>query len=213
MGDFISHILNCNSLVDFNSNLSTLIQKDFLEELKNFSPKQLNKPTIDTAKFFQNKHSIILESINSTFELRHIFCHEFATNIELDYAFVKGIYEHCKVFLIHVNDYIWELIEPNPPITQAEMNIRSGEKFKDAESRLKETIEKVKKLEFSDSFISINNESFDKLIDKWKEFRKLKAEVVNEYSKNGTIFPTLYTNSLTSTTEKMINELYEEYGL
>jgi len=213
VGDFISHILNCNNLKDFNSNLSILTQTDFLEELKKFKPKNLTEPSIDTSKIFKEIPSIIIDSVNYIFRLRHIFCHEFATNIELEYLVIKGTYEHCKIFLFHVNDYIWSLIEPNAPLTQTEMNIRAGEDFEKTETELNEVIKQIKKLEFSDSNININEEDFDLVIEKWKDYREVKADALSNLYKGGTIFPTIRINSLKETTEKMIAELKEEYAL
>ncbi|GAL73427.1 lysozyme inhibitor LprI family protein [Jejuia pallidilutea] len=213
IGDFISHILSCNNIKDFNSNLSILTQLDFLEELKKFEPKSISKPTIDTAKLFKEKTSVILESIDYIFRLRHIFCHEFATNIELEYLVIKGTYEHCKIFLFHVNDFIWNLLEPDAPLTQTEMNIRAGENYIKAESELTKVIEEIKNLDLSDENIYLDRKGFELVIQKWKEYREVKADAFAKHSKGGTIYPLLRLNSLKATTEKMTAELIEEYGL
>lgn len=213
VGDLISHVLSCNTIKDFNSNLSILTQTDFLKELKTFEPRKIAKSSIDPANIFKEKHSIILESIDQIFKLRHILCHEFANNIELEYLMVKGNYEHCKIFLFHVNDFIWELLYPNMPLTQTEMNIRSGEEFERAESKLNKVIDEIKNLEFSSGNIHIDNKDFDLVIKKWKDYRKVKAESFENSYKGGTILPTLKFNSMKATTENMTAELIEEYGL
>jgi len=51
------------------------------------------------------------------------------------------------------------------------------------------------------------------VINKWKEYRELKAESFAKHAKRGTIHSTLKLNSLRATTEKMTAELIEEYGL
>lgn len=215
VGDLISHILNCNNIKDFNSNLSILTQLDFLEELKKFEPKYVSKPKpiLDTAKLFKEKSSEIIESIDYIFRLRHIFCHEFATNIELEYLVIKGTYEHCKIFLLHVNDFIWNLLEPNAPLTQSEMNILAGENYEKAESELTKVIEEIKNLDLSDEYIYIDKKDFELVIEKWKEYRELKADVFAKQLKGGTIYPLLRLNSLKASTEKKTAELIEEYGL
>lgn len=215
VGDLVSHLLNCNSIKDFNSNLSTLTQTNFFRELKKFNPKpnHLVKSSIDISNEFQKKHSKILESINYIFRLRHILCHEFATNIELDYSIIKEAYENCKIFLFHVDDYIGHLIEPNAPLTQSEMNIRAGENFKNAEFELNKVIEKIKSLNQEKEDLFLNNDDFEKVIEKWKEYRDIKAESFAKSSLGGSIYPILRLNSLTSTTEKMTSELIEEYKL
>jgi Lysozyme inhibitor LprI len=213
VGDLVSHILNCNNIKDFITNLSILTQMEFLEELKVFEPKSLTKRSVDTAKKFKNKSSPILESVDYVFRLRHIFCHEFATNIELEYLVVKGTYEHCKIFLFHVNDFIWNLLEPDAPLTQTEMNIRAAKDFEKAESELSKVIDEIKSLDLSRENIYLDNKDFDLIIEKWQDYREVKAESFAKHSKGGTIFQLLKLNSLKATTEKMIAELIEEYGL
>jgi len=70
IGDLVSHILNCNNIKDFNSNLSILTQTNFLEELKKFKPKHSTEPSIDFADKFRKNHSRILESIDYVFRFR-----------------------------------------------------------------------------------------------------------------------------------------------
>ncbi|GAA4242222.1 lysozyme inhibitor LprI family protein [Winogradskyella damuponensis] len=213
VGDFVSHILNCNNIKDFCSNLSILTQTDFLEELKKFKPRQLEKPTIDIAEKFKKNHSRILESIDYVFRLRHIFCHEFATNVELEYLMIKGTYEHCKIFLFQVNDYVWNLLEPDAPLTQTEITICAGKNYEKAESELIKVIEEIKNLNLTEENIFLDNKDFELVINKWKEYRELKAESFAKHAKGGTIHSTLKLNSLKATTEKMTAELIEEYGL
>ena len=213
IGDFVSHILNCNNIKDFNSNLSILIQSDFLNELKSFEPKKITESEIKSSKFFKANPSLILDSIDYIFRLRHIFCHEFATNIELEYLVIKGTYEHCKIFLFHVNDFIWDLLYPDAPLTQTDMNIRAGEEFEKAELELNKVIDDIKNLEANDGIIYFENKDFDTVINKWKELREIKADLLSNPHKGGTIYPTIRLNSLKNSTEKMTLELIEEYGL
>lgn len=213
IGDFISHILNCNNIKDFNSNLSILIQSEFLEELKSFEPTKSLYQEIKSSAFFKANTSLILESIDYIFKLRHIFCHEFATKIELESLVIKGTYEHCKMFLFQVNDFIWDLLYPNAPITETDMMIRAGEDFEKAELELNKVIDAIKKLGREDEIQYFENKDFDAVINKWKELREIKADLLSNPNKGGSIYSVIRLNSLKNTTEKMILELTEEYGI
>lgn len=213
IGDFISHVLSCNNIKDFNSNLSILTQTNFLEELKQFEPKKRRETSIDIAKKFKENHSRILESIDYTFRVRHIFCHEFASNVELEYLMIKGTYEHCKIFLFQVKDYISDLLFPNAPTTQTEMTAYAAKNFEKVESELNKIIEKIKNLDLSQENIYLDSKDIDLVIKKWKEYREVKAESFAKQAKGGTMHSTLRLNSLKNTTEKMIGDLIEEYGL
>lgn len=213
IGDFVSHILNCNNLKDFNSNLSILIQSDFLKELKSFESKNLSNQEIKSTEFLKSNFSIVLESIDYIFKLRHIFSHEFASNIELEYLVIRGTFEHCKIFLFHVNDFILDLLYPNAPTTQTEITIRASEEFEEAELILDKVINQIKGMIKGNEIGYIDEKDFDAVIFKWKELRKIKADLLSKSNKGGTIYSSIRLNSLKNTTEKMVLELRDEYGL
>jgi len=93
------------------------------------------------------------------------------------------------------------------------MNISAGENFEKAESELTKVIDEIKNLDLSEEHIFLDKKDFELVIEKWKEYRELKAESFAKHSKEGTIYPLLKLNSLKATTEKMTAELIEEYGL
>lgn len=213
IGDFVAHYLSCNNLDDFNSNLSTLTQTDFLSEVKNYKPKSIREQVTFNSENLRSNFPRILESIKKTFELRHIFCHEFATKVKIEYDEIKLIYEDCKIFLNQVNEYIWYLIDPDAPMTQTDMNIQAGEDFQKSESELNEIIEKIKKADFSEGFSTYDIKKFDLVIEKWKEYRNAKADLEAESFSGGTMEPLIRLSTLSNLTQKMTAELKEDYEL
>jgi len=213
VGELVSHLIRCNNLEDFNINLSYLIDRDLLTELKTFQPRQTGISSIDFAKNYHKRHNIILESVRKTFNLRHIFCHEFATNVDVEFRIIKKFYEDCKIFLYHTDDYIWHLIEPDAPLTQTELNISAKKEFSELESQLDKVLEQIKNREFHDGDSNVDPENLDALMNKWKEYRKLKSDLQANNFKDGTISPLIRYKSLSWTTKKMIAELVEEYDL
>jgi hypothetical protein len=125
IGEFISHILPCNNFDDINSNLSTLIKIDFLESIKKYKRKSILEDVNENSKIFRDNSNQIISDIKRTFELRHIFCHEFTANIKIDKDEIFRCFQNSRIFLNHINDFIWNLLHPNAPETQTEMNIKS----------------------------------------------------------------------------------------
>jgi hypothetical protein len=83
VGEFVAHLLPYNSLEDINSNLSILIDEDFLQGLLGFTKTSIFEEVNAVRKSFQEKPGEIIKSVKKTYELRHIFCHDLQPMCEL----------------------------------------------------------------------------------------------------------------------------------
>ncbi|RKN80150.1 HEPN domain-containing protein [Ulvibacterium marinum] len=209
VGDFIAHFLSCNNLADFNSNLSILTQTDFLNELKNFKPKGMRMLMTGNSEKFRNNFSRIITSIKKAFELRHIFCHEYATKVKVEYEEVKLIYEDCKIFLNQVDGFIVDLIYPYMPITKVDIK----DDLEKSESELAEIVEKVKNLKPIGEFCGYDNTEFDEVINKWKTYRNAKADLECYCYDEPSLQPIVYLDVMVDLTRKMIVDLNDDYEL
>lgn len=207
VGEFVAHFLSCNNLNDFNSNLSTIIGSDFIKSLKEFQPNQDRDLFVHSSENFTKIFPRLKQSVDRAFELRHIFCHEFATNVNIEYNNIKGIYDDCKIFLHQVNAYIWNLIEPDAPITQTEMNKKASEDFEKAEKRLNKVIKELKSTKPIEGLPSYDVNLLDKVIGKWKEFRVVKAEMESNAFFGGSMQPLIHLIALKNITEEMTENL------
>ena len=213
VGEFISHILPCNNFDDINTNLSTIANVDFIEQIKKFKRESIFEHVNDTSKQFTENSEQIIIDIKKTFELRHIFCHEFATNLIVDKEEILRCFKNSKIFLEQTNDFIWNLIYPNAPETQTEMNIQSSEEFQYFENELTELINTIKKAKSDNSDFDINVVLFDKTIELWKVYRESIAELNSSIVKGGSMYPLLYASSLTTATKEKIESLKTEYEI
>lgn len=211
VGEFISHILPCNNFEDINSNLSTLTNLDFYDEIKTFK-KVTAFDNADSRQFIENTEQIFAD-IKRTFELRHIFCHEFATNLRIDKDEILRCFNNAKLFLMQTNDFIWELIYPNAPHTQGEMNDQATDNFANLEKDLSKLITVIKTVSEQDTYFELDLHFFDKTIIEWKKYRKVKAQFDSSYFKGGTIYDLFYLNSMSTTTEEKIASLKKEYEI
>ena len=79
IGEFVSHLVSCNHLGDLNSNLSDNLGIDFLTHIKNCSPVwQSPEPQPPIGDDFES----IKKSLARSFELRHIYYHEFSSKTD-----------------------------------------------------------------------------------------------------------------------------------
>lgn len=213
VGEFISHILPCNNFEDINKNLSLLCSIDFADQIKKFKRESIFEHVNDNSKQFIENGDQIIADIKRTFELRHIYCHEFATNLPIDKDEILRCFNNAKLFLNHTNDFIWDLIYPNAPETQTDMNIQASDEFERFENDLSVLISTIKEAKKENSDFDLNVELFDKTIEQWKIYRKTKAELVASHVEGGTMYPLLYASSLTATTKEKIESLKNEFEI
>ena len=213
VGEFVSHILPCNNFEDINKNLSLLCSIDFTDQIKKFKRESIFEHVNDNSKQFTDYGDQIIADIKRTFELRHIFCHEFATNLLIDKDEIFRCFNNAKLFLNQTNDFIWDLIYPDAPETQTDMNIHASDEFEKFENNLAVLISTIKEAKNENSDFDLNVELFDKTIEQWKIYRKTKAELDASVVEGGTMFPLLYSSSLTATTKDKIESLKNEFEI
>lgn len=213
LGDFVSHLLPCSNFSDIESNISVLIGESFENKIRTFKKKshfeECNKNSIS----FIKNYSSIISDIQKTFELRHIFCHEFANDVEFSKEDMLRYLKSTKSFLMQSNFCLNDMLYPNAPETRTEMNKFAKQEFEKMEETLSKLILDIKTLANTENTIeiSIDIDSFDKHIKAWERYRKAKAEADAKVYDGGTIQPFIYSKSLIKTTEEKIESLRNEY--
>lgn len=213
VGEFVSHILPCNNFEDINSNMSTLTKLDFLQEIKKFKKESIFEQENQEAENFINNSNQIIADIKRVFELRHIFCHEFATNLRIDKDEILRCFNNCKLFLNQTNNFVWDIIYPNAPETQADMNIQASIEYDIYNKELSELLKTVKEIKTQNSEPDFNTTLFDKATKQWEAYRESKAEFDASVVEGGSMYPLVYTFSLTATTKEKIESINKEFEI
>ncbi len=205
-GEFVSHLIPCNNLNDFNKGLSILLQSDFLVELRKFNFD------FESPNLFKNEFSEIIKSVNKCFELRHILCHEFAFNINLTLKETKIIYGNCEKFLLHTYLFISHLKYPNREDLSDEEILKKVEiEYSKVCEELEVLIETIIQREInSDLSKFFNEELFRKSIELWRDYTSTKIEAKFGILKL-TKLKFVYLSFIKSETKKKIEELKESY--
>jgi hypothetical protein len=215
IGEFVAHFLSYNNLEDINSNISLLTGKDFLKGLKT-----LNIPFSDNEVNFSDIAGDVFNSVKKTYEIRHIFCHEFAVNINIDADAIIKNFNNCKIFLECSNQYIWYLLNPEAnfktPETQTEMNQIAFERFEKYDKELKLLIKEIKENHKNEikEFFSFHDETlFDESIKKWEEYRHVYSDSKAAFVRGGSMHPVFYYGAMSYITEEKIESIKKEYPL
>lgn len=214
VGELVAHLISFNNYDDINSNLTLLIGRDFTEELKKFDKDSLFRLEEHSIEDFMSDFPKIIESVKKTYELRHIFCHEFATNLEIDKKEILLNFKNCKLFLEHTDNVIGEILYPDSPRSQTDMNINAYKSYELKNTKLEKLTIAVKKLSNEGSDIEmIDEELFDKSIEKWKEYRTAFAEYKSNGSVGGSMHGLDYSSALETITEEKIKSLENEFEI
>jgi hypothetical protein len=102
LGDYISHLLPINSIQDINTNLSTILNLDFLAELKAFPCHAFNDDPVFTV--FPD----IIYRPQKLFELRHLYCHELATKEKVNASDIEHCISTTAALILFTEDLIRE---------------------------------------------------------------------------------------------------------
>ncbi len=212
IGEFISHILPCNNFDDINSNLSTIIGIDFVKKIKSYQRESIFEDIKDNSRNFIENSGQIISDIKRTFELRHIYCHEFAIDIKVDQDEILRCFSNSKIFLNQTYDFIWNLLYPDAPETQVESQRLAYDNFVESDNELAELIAALKTASKTETILDFKHELLDDSIKTWKEYREIKAKLDASGSEGGSIYPIRYNLSLISTTNEKIESLKNEYA-
>ena len=210
IGEFISHTLSCNNISDIDNNISILLGIKFLHELNDFETQSVLNEQVVINSNFKNNANNILKSVVTVFELRHIFCHEFGTKVEINEDSIQELFSNTKIFLENTTDFIHFKLYPDAPETQNDMNIHAHNEFDKLDIKLENYISKLRDKDFTD-MLDFDKNLFKESILKWKEYRKSEAKYKSSVVEGGSMQPMIYSMSMHTTTLRKIKELEEEY--
>lgn len=206
-GELISHMLSCNNFEDINSNMSTLLQNNFALELKNFDNSNRVVWGSLNVNEFAIKNADIIQSIRRTFELRHIFCHEYGSNIDVTEIEIRKCYDSCRIFLEQTNNYLWATVYPNMPNTMPELISQTENELNSQKQLLNDLIVEFKNFITIQTELVLDTELLEKTIESWHEYSQKRARFDSSEVAGGSLEYLLTLQSLTKSTKEFYQSL------
>jgi uncharacterized protein YecT (DUF1311 family) len=197
IGDVISHSVSISNLTHLASDMSKLMGVDFLKEVSLIHDRW----AVEVLK--QPVRPILLEADNTfryvarTFELRHIFCHETASNHQFDAEEIEKCFDNAVLFLKAAEEMVSETLYPNSPLTQSDMNIASAGEYRKEKEHLDVLLSRVESL-LSDKQVPRFNEANKA----WEAFSEASVEVEGLQYEGGSIRPTVENSAATRLTRE-----------
>lgn len=202
IGDIISHSVSISSLSHLTSYISKLMDRDFLKEVSLVHSrwavevlKEQDTPIIQNAdKTFKY--------VSKTFELRHIFCHEMASNHEIEDDVIEKCFDNSVIFLKASEELFSETLFPNAPLTQTDMNVDSAKGYKKEQEILYSLIPQV------ENILSEKQQlKFKEANKAWGEFFKASVKIEGLQYEGGSIRPTIENSAATRMTKERVKQV------
>ena len=124
--------------------------------------------------------------VERTFQLRHIFCHETATAVEVESGEIDKCIGHTTTFLKASNELISQTLFPDAPLTQTDMNIASYEDYEKERGGLDLLVDTI-----SEALSSEQKERFDAANAAWESFVHASVDIEGLEYEGGSIRPTI----------------------
>ena len=204
IGDFVAHQLPLSSLTNIQTDLSALLGIDFLQELGVVSDRVAHeiygKPKVPILTDPDKTYA----GVSRTFELRHIICHELASNFETLGDEIEVCFFSTTQFLKASGELIQQTIYPGLPLTQTDINIAAGKELNllleesDALVReLKDTLEESDAL-YRNPELNLEEhraEEFGLVVSAWKAYMENWANFEANGYKGGSMWSMVYSYS------------------
>lgn len=205
IGELISHAIPINNMTNIASNISQLLNDDYLKNLESVYDRwdvevhrKPKKPIIDDI-------STMCRNVQRLFEVRHIICHELPNDPVVSADEVDEFFRAAESLLRASQLLLWSLLEPDAPLTQSEMNVRAEKDYADLEDRLEKTIARLIGVLDGE-----RKKEFTKTQSCWLAYLQKESEFVANEFKGGSIRPVIYYSKAQELVEDRIDSL-EQY--
>ena len=206
IGDIISRYPPISNIGHVVKLMDDLMGCDFREKLRNVHDRW--KVEIEESP----KQSIIRDIhetfryVERSFQLRHVFCHETATAIDVGKEEIDRCVYHTSLFLKASDELVSQTLFPDAPLTQTDMNIASYEDYRKEEEDLALLLKKV-----TDVLSNKQKEKFHEANEAWHKFVEASVEVEGLAYEGGSIRPTIANRAaarLTRERREQVEELF-----
>ena len=204
IGDIVAHLVPINSLDQISKVMSGLLDYKFLDKI----PQTHDRLAVEIEKkpkeaIISDKHTTF-RFVARTFELRHIFCHEFANKYELDEPEIEQCFEHFCTFLAASKEHIQQTLFPNEPLTLQGMNEDIAKKYEDEKNKMDSLNQRILR-DLTEKQIT----EFRKANKAWEDFIFASARVEGFQCAEGEKRPLVEGNVLVHLTKERIKNLEE----
>lgn len=197
LGEFVAHLLPVSSREDINRHLSKVLGEDFIARVLQARGRPgTADASPESSPLIIEDPAAVLESVDESFRLRHVYCHEVARG-EFDRQQIEKCYMAVRTFLSAIERVVQEIVDPEAPQTQAEATAQAGKRASEADSAMKGELEAgIRLLEEDEKMRTPRSiqimTTFLSAQEAWQRYCELAAECEANTAWGGTMAPMLY---------------------
>ena len=180
IGELVAHSVGLSNLDAINKSMSTLLEADFIELVKEARDPHSRREHGENAPTIIRSAGDTIANVRRAFELRHIICHEAHLNVPAGLAEVKQLCSSCYEFVLASHYGIAFHWNPMAPLTLKE-------KYKEASTAVQALEKGIKSIE---ALIALKldlreKESFDAMQQTWRLYVEREAAFHASLQMNG----------------------------
>lgn len=186
VGELVAHVVSINSVEHLDGILSTILGRNFFEELRTVKDRWATEVEKKPSKPIIDDWDGTFKRVSEMFRLRHIYAHE---TVDLDVPdrdeITRGL-EASVTFLSAAAALMGDILHPNAALTQADMNERAARDVDSLDARIEAVVEKICET------APDRREYLKKSQEAWTTFRAMQAKFESETYSGGSIYSTIY---------------------
>lgn len=202
IGEIFAHLVSINRVEQIDSIMSTIIGTGFLELLKSVHSRWDVEVKGEPEKPIIVDPDVVLKHVEEMFRLRHIYTHELVDFDKPDRAVIGEALESSVSFLKAAAEVVANLLHPNAPLRQTDMNQQSTEDLAALDGKIEAVLEELSVLVDGDQRVLLRSSQAA-----WMEFRRRQSEYEAGSYCGGTIYPVIFGGAAQSLAKERLEKL------
>ena len=202
IGELFAHLVSINRLAQIDAIMSTIIGTNFLELLTSVHSRWDVEVKGEPQKPIIAEPSVVLKHVDEMFQLRHIYAHELVHFDQPDRTTIGNALKSSVSFLEASAEVVGNLLHPNAPLTQADMNQQSAEDLAALDGKIEAVLEELSSLMDGDRKTLLRAGQIA-----WMEFLRRQAEYEASLCQGGTMYPLVFGIAAQSLAKERLGNL------
>lgn len=202
VGELLSHLRPINGVPDVAAAMSAALSADFLDAVSAIHDRWLVEIQGEPKAPIIKDRAGVISGLESAFRFRHILAHEAAPRVELSIEEGERQLQSVAAFVNATEELVFQMTEPDAPLTQADMNEQAARKLHSADQELSAVLGRAAE--------TLDRKRLDLLRqsqEEWLRYRDLQSENEGLAFEGGSLRPTIHANAHTDVTRARIKDL------
>jgi len=198
-GEVFAHSVSLSEMSSICSTFDKILGDDLFEAIRDTRDRWDTRMNGGTGQPIINDIDAVRGAIARLLEIRHIVVHELPLERPSTDEELSSIIDNVIVFMRAADEHFANLIFPDYPLTQGEMNEQAAQQHADSQSELEKICTQIQASTGSNEIYQVQTH--------WNAFKEAEASRQAQPHLGGSIRPMLYSLAAAQITQTRIKEL------